>query len=179
MNWEAIGAIGEVAGAITVVATLFYLSLQIRQNSSSLDRANEYAQATSIHNSNVQFAQLFTPIMQDPELASIYSRGIGGKSLDEIEAIRYTLFVKTYLVWAEDIFYQQEAQLGFAAIGDTDLLISTIGPYIARLLSADSALEWWRNEASCHLTPPFREIIDKLVLDGGAREASQPGADDR
>jgi len=33
MNWEAIGAIGEVAGAIAVVATLFYLAAQIRQNS--------------------------------------------------------------------------------------------------------------------------------------------------
>lgn len=31
MNWEAIGAIGEVVGAIAVFATLFYLSLQIRQ----------------------------------------------------------------------------------------------------------------------------------------------------
>ena len=32
MNWDAIGAIGEVVGAIAVVATLFYLAFQIRQN---------------------------------------------------------------------------------------------------------------------------------------------------
>jgi hypothetical protein len=32
MNWEAIGAIGEVGGAIAVVATLLYLAAQIRQN---------------------------------------------------------------------------------------------------------------------------------------------------
>lgn len=32
MNWDAIGAVGEVVGAIAVVATLFYLALQIRQN---------------------------------------------------------------------------------------------------------------------------------------------------
>lgn len=31
MNWEAFGAIGEIVGAIAVIATLFYLSLQIRQ----------------------------------------------------------------------------------------------------------------------------------------------------
>ena len=30
MNWEAIGALGEVAAALGVVATLFYLALQIR-----------------------------------------------------------------------------------------------------------------------------------------------------
>jgi len=32
MNWEAIGAIGEIAGAIGVVVTLAYLSVQLRQN---------------------------------------------------------------------------------------------------------------------------------------------------
>ena len=30
MNWDAIGAIGEILGAIAVVATLFYLAVQIR-----------------------------------------------------------------------------------------------------------------------------------------------------
>jgi hypothetical protein len=32
MNWEAIGAISEVIGAIVVVITLAYLAIQIRQN---------------------------------------------------------------------------------------------------------------------------------------------------
>lgn len=32
MNWQAIGATGEVLGAIGVIATLVYLTLQIRQN---------------------------------------------------------------------------------------------------------------------------------------------------
>jgi len=31
VNWEAIGAIGESVGAVAVIATLIYLSLQIRQ----------------------------------------------------------------------------------------------------------------------------------------------------
>ena len=34
MNWEAIGAVGEVAGAAGVIATLGYLALQIRANTS-------------------------------------------------------------------------------------------------------------------------------------------------
>ncbi len=32
MNWEAIGAIAEAAGAIVVVATLVYLALQVRHS---------------------------------------------------------------------------------------------------------------------------------------------------
>ena len=36
MNWEAIGAIGEVLGAAAVVVTLGYLAVQIRQNSQAV-----------------------------------------------------------------------------------------------------------------------------------------------
>lgn len=32
MNWEAIGAVGEIVGALAVVATLIYVAIQIRQN---------------------------------------------------------------------------------------------------------------------------------------------------
>jgi hypothetical protein len=32
MNWDAVGAIGEWAGAIVVVATLFYLATQVKQS---------------------------------------------------------------------------------------------------------------------------------------------------
>ena len=39
MNWESIGAIGEVLGAIGVIATLLYLSVQIRQNTRAMHGA--------------------------------------------------------------------------------------------------------------------------------------------
>ncbi len=37
MNWEAIGAIGELMGAAVVVATLLYLVKQIKQNTESTE----------------------------------------------------------------------------------------------------------------------------------------------
>ena len=35
MNWEAIGAIAEAMGALGVIATLAYFSIQLRQNTIS------------------------------------------------------------------------------------------------------------------------------------------------
>jgi hypothetical protein len=32
MNWDAIGATGEIVGALVVFLTLIYLAIQIRQN---------------------------------------------------------------------------------------------------------------------------------------------------
>ena len=36
MNWEAIGAIGEIIGAAGVIITLLYLASQLRQNTRAL-----------------------------------------------------------------------------------------------------------------------------------------------
>ena len=38
MNWDAIGAIGELLGALVVVVTLGYLAIQIRQNTAQQKR---------------------------------------------------------------------------------------------------------------------------------------------
>lgn len=35
MNWDAIGAVGEIVGALAVVLTLGYLAAQIKQNTQS------------------------------------------------------------------------------------------------------------------------------------------------
>ena len=37
MNWEAIGALGEVLGAVSVLVTLLYLSRQISASNKALD----------------------------------------------------------------------------------------------------------------------------------------------
>jgi len=44
MNWEAIGAIGEILGALAVFVTLIYLAVQIKQNTRSIDTGHRLAQ---------------------------------------------------------------------------------------------------------------------------------------
>ena len=39
LNWEALGAIGEVIGAGAVLVTLLFLITQLRQNTKSLDES--------------------------------------------------------------------------------------------------------------------------------------------
>ena len=43
MNWEAMGAIGEIVGAVGVIATLGYLAFQVRQNSNVTRSATRQA----------------------------------------------------------------------------------------------------------------------------------------
>ena len=48
MNWTAIGAIGEILGALAVGATLGYLALQIRQTN-KIARAESYGKVIDAH----------------------------------------------------------------------------------------------------------------------------------
>ena len=54
MNWEAVGAVGEIGGAIGVIATLVYLSIQLRQNTRAL-QASGYEHWNSISSSFSDF----------------------------------------------------------------------------------------------------------------------------
>lgn len=47
VNWEAVGAIGEVIGALGVILTLGYLARQIRQNSAVVRSATRQAISTT------------------------------------------------------------------------------------------------------------------------------------
>jgi len=68
MNWEAIGAIGEIIGAFAVVLTLGYLATQIRQNTKAeRNTAMQHLLAASAATNNL--------IAGDEQLASTLSKG--------------------------------------------------------------------------------------------------------
>ena len=64
MDWEAIGAVGEILGALGVIASLLYLALQISQ-SNKVTRATTYHEITK----DVREAQQFQA--NSPDYASI------------------------------------------------------------------------------------------------------------
>jgi hypothetical protein len=72
MNWEAIGAVGEVLGAIGVIATLGYLALQIRQNSNTVRSSIRQAISTTQHEAGLQMAAT-------PDLRAAIARWANGE----------------------------------------------------------------------------------------------------
>ena len=45
MNWDAIGAIAELLGAIAVFATLVYLTVQVRQSAKAIEQQYQFSAA--------------------------------------------------------------------------------------------------------------------------------------
>lgn len=69
MNWEAFGAIAEACGALAVIFTLVYLSIQIRQ-SNKLIRHNL---AESHMNATNEISKV---LATEPEVANIFWEGL-------------------------------------------------------------------------------------------------------
>ena len=99
MNWDAIGAIGEIVGAIAVVATLIYFAIQMRQYTTGLRSATFNATMQEFNQINV--AQL------DPALADLFDRGMEDlDSLSPTEKYQFGWIVRTYInIWEN--MYQQ------------------------------------------------------------------------
>ena len=151
MNWDAIGAIGEVLGALAVVMTLGYLSVQIRQNTSREKLAQEFA-------SNEYFNQLRMLVASDEELADIEQRGINNLSaLSALERRRFDELVTSWL-WALQKFYQQDKAEQIAAQFSV-----TTAPFVYRRFGGIGFVMWWREIREEYSDVEFRDTMDLIV----------------
>jgi hypothetical protein len=102
MNWDAIGAIGEIVGAIAVVVSLVYLAIQIRGQNRESRLAAMHEIAVAYRESNIPFA--------DANLADILVRAHHDTTqLTEAEILQLIVSVQgVFRVW-EEAYYQNKA----------------------------------------------------------------------
>lgn len=99
MNWEAIGAIGEIIGALAVFLSLIYLARQIRNQ-------NRESMAASVHELNEAYRNSIMSF-QNPNLAEVFTRAKNDfESLNETERLQFIAMVQgVFRVW-EDAYHQ-------------------------------------------------------------------------
>ena len=85
MNWDAVGAIGELIGAAAVVVTLMFLVKEMRMNRLAAESNTIDSLAGGLNEVNLQVAS-------DPEMADIWTRGFADPAtLSETECVRFAL----------------------------------------------------------------------------------------
>jgi len=121
MNWEAIGAISAIISAIAVIATLGYVAVQIRQNTSAL-------RSTAIQGATDQHASMYDVLSTDPKLADIFVRGLEmPDTLDRIETARFYAFLLSVMVRSQNWYMQtQSGALDNRVIESTSRIMSQI-----------------------------------------------------
>jgi hypothetical protein len=103
MNWEAIGAVSELIGAIAVVVTLIYLAIQIRQNTQAI-------RLDTGHDITEEYRDIFALMAENRELASLVERAASDfESIQGTDKVQYyalnSNFVRAlenaYIQWSE------------------------------------------------------------------------------
>ena len=148
MNWDAIGAIGEIVGALAVVISLFYLGRQIRVQ-------NREARLAAMHEINSAFRESYSAF-NDGEIADIFVRGnTDFQSLTDTEKVRLFATANPLVKVLEEAFWQhKQGRL------DEDLWLPMARQF-SFFLSAGSLQQAWIQRRS-HYNEAFQEFVDGM-----------------
>ena len=95
-----LGSLGEFIGAFAVVATLVYISIQLKQHTRAVRLSTGY-------NVTEEFREFYRMIASSSELSEIYRKGIGDASvLTDAEKLRFNLSLHNLFRAYENSYYQ-------------------------------------------------------------------------
>jgi len=131
MGWDAIGGIGEILGAVAVLATLVYLGRQIKQNTQEMRSSNYHGITDSFNALNVVVAT-------NTDVARIFEAGNRSYSMLTTEdQTQYSFLVHASLrVW-DVLYYQSHHGTGDKTLWDSEQ------QSLELMLRPQGAREWW------------------------------------
>ncbi len=102
MNWDAVGAIGEITGAVAVVLTLVYVARQIRENSRQL-------KLISLTDTYSLMAEAFNPILNNEHNLRVWTTGLEDPSgLEKADLETLYLFMTRVMAAIETVVEHYE-----------------------------------------------------------------------
>jgi hypothetical protein len=148
MNWNAIGALGEIAGAIAVVLTLAYLARELRQNSRAV--AITVSQSTTSN-----WNQWSEMLATSPDLADVVVKGnVSDSSLTEAESLRYGAFVQSFFDIAENYHI-------LVLDHQVDKDIEVLEVIVSRRMTIAGFAHWWEHNSGDY-SKEFCEWVEQL-----------------
>ena len=146
MNWEALGAIGELVGGLVVLVTIIYLSIQVRQS----------AQATRC-STEIQITQMISDWTSaksiDARYQRIYDELAQGKELSNDDKIYFTWSTSAICAIADGAMDQYKAGL------ISERCWMTLERIIVGLLTLEFQSHWWQQRDG-GFSPELYEFID-------------------
>ena len=150
MNWDAIGTVGEILGALAVVLSLGYVAVQIRQNT----EATKDLAAQHLTNANSETNYL---IATNDDLAKILQKGSKDRdSLAEHEQLRFNTLL--FAIYNQFDFAYRRHLAGKLE----DASWKKIKYEIPVFLNLPGWLSWWHQDKS-RFSSEFVTFVDKLL----------------
>jgi hypothetical protein len=147
MNWEAIGAIGEIVGAVGVIGTLAYLAVQIGQNTKVIRSATRQAI------SNEQRA-IGYQIITDPEMREAAKYWLNTEDSPATDPqLRNDMFIRGILRMFENQYYGRKDGTFDDAIWEGYV------ENMMRVFSQPTFQAWWPENRSLY-SNDFKVFVD-------------------
>ncbi len=150
MNWDAVGAIGEVVGAFAVVCSLIYLGYQLRQNTRT-------AEVTAYQEMVRRIAELRQVMLGSPELAQALNKAMREEEMSNDEKRRYEVYLHCMLMNADAAFFQHQK-----GILPWERLIALTQPLVRHFGYTRRAHLVWSNRQDEYI-PDFRQFLEKQL----------------
>ena len=158
MNWEVVAAISEAAAALGVIATLVYLTIQVRQSKEATEANTRQMRGQAFFQLYEGLKVLTQSMMLNPELVDISTKA-NGRSWKELTSHEQ----RTAMFWflQETGYYELAFMLWQEGALDEASYLSREEFFITLMLSPGRR-EWWDNHAFL-IDPRFRARIDQEV----------------
>jgi hypothetical protein len=151
VNWEAIGAVAELLGALGVIISLVYLATQIRQNTQSVRMSSHHGIAD-------QFTQTNLAAVHDPQLLDVIVRGSAdAESLSDADRARFYAYIMAIFRTYEELF-----QLNRKGLADRELWEARQRS-MRRWPARPGVRSWWASEWSEMFVDSFRSAIEREI----------------
>jgi len=152
MDWEVISSTGEWVGAIAVVATLFYLAKQIRQQ-------NTNSIAIAVDSWLADYNSTVLELTRDSELALIYRHGLTDfDRLAPNDQLRFHGWMVAHLLNAENMHSKLSQGLFDVALANQVL------GFNAGMLKCAGGATWWASAKQIfNANPVFVSYMDNLI----------------
>ena len=151
------GAIGEIVGAIAVVASLVYLAIQIRQNTQQIASGTEANKLAAFERNVESSIAVRDMLIRDPALAELFLRGLAAEEpLDEVDRFRFTMLLRNVLNAYQAGYVRQ------LVMGTDPAALESTGRQLDQILRNPGARAWLkRNETDWR--PEFRRFVDERL----------------
>ena len=140
MNWDAVGAIAEVIGVVAVIATVAYLSIQIKQS-------NRQQSAQAVKEAVKEFVDAYAAVTADEKSAQNFREGL--TRFGDLDRNAKAVF-HSKMQSLTNGYYQVWTLYKGGLLLDEPLFRKSESLYLSFVLTP-GGLQWW--EAWKHLPP--------------------------
>jgi hypothetical protein len=155
MNWEMLGAVGQLATVLIGIPSVIYLATQIRAQTKE-------RRQSAVNVLTVQWGDLTRAFHESAELSAIYLRGLQSfDDLDPVSKLRLSAFLNRFFKNFQAMYFaHRDGILAAELWGEVDRTM-------ADLIAYPGVQQWWATRKNWH-TEEFGRVVDAIL----ARNAS-------